>query len=277
MRRLFTPGDVVPKRATEEGLRWAHDVGRITRVARGVYGVGRAEPTALDQACAVVLRRGTEARGHLAGVLHGLDSVRLDDRPTRRARLAAEHVGVVRDIPCAEGLTTLVDLAASLDDLTWEQALESALRKRLTTVGAIDTALPILGAARVPGTARMRRVMAVRPPGAPATESLLETLMVQLARTVPELGELVRQYEVWQHEVLIARLDLSKPDDGFFLELDGQQHDDQPVYDAMRQTAVVAATGMLPGRFTWTEVTRYPSSTKRKLAALAAQARIKWR
>ena len=42
--------------------------------------------------------------------------------------------------------------------------------------------------------------------------------------------------------------------------------------DAMRQTAVVVATGWLPGRFTWTEVTRFPASTKRRLAALAAQA-----
>lgn len=273
MRRLFTPGHVVPKRATEEGLRWAHDVGRITRVARGVYGVGGGEATALDRACAVVLRRGTEARGHLAGVLHGLDSVGLDARPTRRARLDAEHVVVVHGIPCADGLTALVDLAASLDDLMWEQALESALRQRLTTIAGIEGVLPALGASRVPGTARVRRVLGLRPPGAPATESLLETLMVQLARGVPGLGELVRQHEIWQHEMLIARLDLSKPDDGFFLELDGQQHDGQPVYDAMRQTAVVAATGMLPGRFTWTEVTRFPNSTKRKLAALVDQAR----
>ena len=40
----------------------------------------------------------------------------------------------------------------------------------------------------------------------------------------------------------------------------------------MRQTNVVAATGMLVGRFTWTEVTRYPETTKRRLAALARRA-----
>jgi very-short-patch-repair endonuclease len=175
-------------------------------------------------------------------------------------------------VRCADGLATLVDLAASLDDLTWEQALESALRKRLTTVAAIEAELPVLGASRVPGTARIRRVLALRLPGAPATESLLETLMVQLGRGIEGLGDFVRQHEVWDGDILIARLDLARPDIGYFLELDGEGHKGQPVYDAIRQTAVVTATGMLVGRFTWTEVTRFPNSTRRRLAALHARA-----
>ena len=111
----------------------------------------------------------------------------------------------------------------------------------------LESLLPELGRGRIPGTARIRRVLALRPPGAPPTESLLETLMVQLARTVPGLPEPVRQLEVeW------ARVDLAWPDLGLFVELDGQQHKDQPLYDARRETAVVAATGWLCGRFTWT-------------------------
>jgi hypothetical protein len=176
-------------------------------------------------------------------------------------------------VRCADGLITLVDLAASLDDDQWEQALECALRLRLTSVAALEAALPALGASRVPGTVRIRRVLAKRPAGAVPTGSLLETLAVQLARTAPGIGELVRQHEVWDHGILIAQLDLSRPCDGFFFELDGEQHKNQPVYDAMRETAVVAATGMLPGRFTWTEVTRYPKTTARRMARLAAQAR----
>jgi hypothetical protein len=97
--------------------------------------------------------------------------------------LPPERVVTVGEIRCTDGLQTLVDLAATLDDERWEQALESALRKRLFAV-----------------------------------------------------------------------------DKG------------QPVYDARRETAVVAATGWLCGRFTWTEVARFPNSTVRRLAALAAQA-----
>ena len=90
---------------------------------------------------------------------------------------------------------------------------------------------------------------------------------------LPEVGEFVRQHVVRSdHGTFIAQVDLSRPDIGFFIEMDGQQHKDQPVYDAMRETAVVGATGWLPGRFTWTEVRRLPNTTKRRLAAVARQA-----
>jgi very-short-patch-repair endonuclease len=261
VRQLFTTAEV---HATRHGLAWAVEKQRVTPAGRGVYAVGGEPLSTLDLARADVLRSGREARGHLAGVLHGLDSVSLDGRATRRDRLPDHLVVVLGGVRCADGLTTLVDLAQTLHDVTWEQAMESALRQRLTTVSALEA---------VQGRPRIRRVLALRPPGAPATESLLETLMVQLARGVPGIGELVRQHEVRdEHGNFIARLDLAKPDDGYFLELDGEQHKGQPVYDAMRQTAVVAATGMLPGRFTWTEVTRFPATTKRRLAALAARA-----
>ena len=113
-----------------------------------------------------------------------------------------------------------------------------------------------------------------RPAGVPPTESLLETLMVQLARRVADLPEPVRQLEVFdEHGSFIARVDLAWPDLGLFVELDGQQHTGQPVYDARRETAVVAATGWLCGRFTWHEVVHVPTTTKRNLAALLQQAR----
>ena len=84
--------------------------------------------------------------------------------------------------------------------------------------------------------------------------------MVQLARSVAGLGEPTRQLAMFDEA-------------GFLVELDGQQHKDQPVYDARRETAIVAATGWLPGRFTWHEVTRIPLLTTRRLGAIAEQAR----
>src|SRR5688572_12595541 len=130
MRRLFTIDQV---RSTSDALRWAVEKQRVTSVGRGVYAMGPEAPTALDRARADVLRSGREARGHLAGVLHGLDSVYLDGRPTRRDRLPDGWVVELGGVRCANGLTTMIDLARTLDDLTWEQALESALRKGLTT------------------------------------------------------------------------------------------------------------------------------------------------
>lgn len=272
MRRLFTAADAHAAGITDDGLRWGERSGSWTRVVRGVYGEGPGAPTACDRERAQVLARRTVARGGLAGVLLGLDAVELDGRPTRERRV--EPAVVPGGVPCAGGLQALIDLAAVLDDDRWEQALESALRKRLTTVPALEAMLPVLAAERLPGSPRIRRVLAKRPVNAPATESLLETIALQVARTVPGLGDPVRQHVVtWPDGSFVARIDLSWPDDGMFFELDGQHHKDQPVYDARRETAVVAATGWLPGRFTWRELVRTPQSSGRRMGAIVVQAR----
>ena len=235
-----------------------------------VYAEGPEPVTPLDRERAAVLAANGVARGGLAGVLLGFDRVTLDGRPTRRGDVTPEHVVEIEGIRCADAWQTLVDLAAYLDDDTWEQVLESALRMRMVTVEALAAVGP-----RVPGCKRIRRVLARRPDGAPPTESLLETLMVQLARTVPGLPEPVRQQLVTTVDgAFVARVDLCWPDLGLFLELDGQHHENQPVHDAARQTAVIAATGWLVGRFTWREVTRSPKATARRLAALVDQARL---
>ena len=261
MRRLFTTAEALAV-MSRSALRWGERAGRWQRVERSVYACGSEPVSALDRERARVVASRSAARGALAGVLHRLDGVTLDGRSTRRDVVPTIVVG---GVPCATVPQTLVDLALLLDDDPWEQALESALRRRQVTV-------PELEAVTGRGSARIRRVLARRPPGAPPTESLLETLMVQLARTVPGLGELVRQHEVFDADgVFVARVDLCRPDLGFFLELDGQHHRDQPVHDARRETAVVAATGWLPGRFTWHEVTRVPRATARRLEAIVAQ------
>jgi very-short-patch-repair endonuclease len=274
MRRLFTADQAAGAGVTRGALRWGERVGRWQRLEREVYGQGADPPDELDLARARVLAAGGVASGALAGVLLGLDGVVLDGRPTRRRALPPGRVVRAGGILCADGFQTLVDLAATLDETIWEQALESALRKRLTTVDELVIALPDHGRSRPPGTTRIRRVLVRRPAGAPPTDSLLETLMVQLTREVDGLREPTRQYRVFDaNGLLVARVDLCWPDLGLFLELDGQHHKGQPVYDARRETAVVAATGWLPGRFTWYEVVRARRATARRVAGLADQAR----
>jgi len=158
-----------------------------------------------------------------------------------------------------------------MTDDEWEQALESALRTALTTVESIEAALTATA-----GAARIRRVLARRPPGGAPTGSILETMAVQLCRTVAGLGDPVRQYEVrnrWGE--FVAFVDLCWPDLGIFLELDGQQHEGQPVYDAVRQTNIVAAKGWLVVRLTWDDVHRRPVATARRLAVVLATARAR--
>jgi hypothetical protein len=280
--RLFTTEDAYARGLTQSSLRWGETKGRWRRVHRGVYAEGPEEPTPLDRQRAAVIATHGAASGSLAGVLYGLDAVEFNGKcvtvpPTgngrrtgvRRCQLDERRITVVGGIRCTDGVQTMLDLAPILDDLTWEQALESALRKRLLALADVAAPPP-----RTLGADRISRVLALRPVDAPPTESLLETLMVQLARLVPGLGPPVRQYEVYdEYGQFVARVDLAWPELGLFIELDGQHHLGQPAYDARRETAVVAATGWLCGRFTWVEVVRFPASTSRRLAALVEQCR----
>src|SRR5205085_9797434 len=125
------------------------------------------------------------------------DSVELDGAPTRRTPCASSSI--VNDTLCADARTILLDLAPTLDDDTWEQALESALRKRLVKVDDFAV-LP----KNVPGVRRVRRVLAQRG-DVPPTESLLETLMVQLIRRVPTLPPPIRQRVItWPSGTFVA-------------------------------------------------------------------------
>jgi very-short-patch-repair endonuclease len=78
-----------------------------------------------------------------------------------------------------------------------------------------------------------------------------------------------------EYNEFVARVDLAWPEVGVFYELDGESHREQPVYDAGRESAVVAATGWLCMRSTWTEVRLHPADTARKLARVIARARTR--
>jgi len=269
-------------------LRWGTRTGRWSLVEPGVYVLGREGPTAIERAVGAVLATGGVASGTLAGTLLSLDSVGFIRTPyvtvaptasgrrreVRRKTLSSDRIISVNGVRCTDGLQTLVDLAAIVDDLTWEQMLESALRKKLATLEAVAAEAEAMARSRTPGAGRIRRVLAIRPDGAPPTESLLETLMVQLAREISGLAPPTRQVVVRERDSrFVARVDLAWPDLGLFIELDGQQHLGQPVYDASRETAVVATTGWLCGRFTWTEVMHHRQHTLRRLTQLISQAR----
>lgn len=277
MRRPFTTKDAYEAGVSRTSLRWRVERGTLQRIGRGVYLEGGEPPTPFECALGIVVATDAVASHSLAGVLHDLDGLTLRPpfaslphiRKTRLAGLtyrdiADDDVTLVSGYRCTTGTRTMIDLASVLDDLQWEQALESALRKQLTTIERLTAAI-----ASVKGAKRIRRVLAGRPRGAPPTESLLETLMVQLIRTEPRLPIPDRQVIVLdQRDRFVARVDLAWPEHGIFLELDGHHHKDQPAYDANRQTRVVTASAWRPARFTWYEVRNTPKSTLRQLMNL---------
>ena len=270
---------------TRAQLRHGEATGRGVRLGRGNYRFGSDPATELDRCLGPVATSDGVAGGQLAGVLLGFDAVGLhgpemvlppgssNSRPgVRRAELPYGTVEVA-GFRCTSPLQTLVDLAAVLDDLRWEQALESALRRKLVCVAQLEVAAGEMGRRRTPGATRIRRVLALRPAGAPATGSILETFFVQLRRLVPGSTEPQRQVEVRNdRDQFVAFVDFAWPELGIFVELDGQGHAGQPVYDATRETAVVACTGWLVGRFTWDDVVRRPHTSRRRLVELLSQA-----
>jgi hypothetical protein len=286
-RRLFTTAQFYADGGTRSQLRTGVRRRAITPVDYGVYADGPEPPSRFERALARMLASNTPAWGTVAGVLHGFDSVAVTALPRRRRVPPLDDTLVtVQGVVCTSPLQTIVDLAETLDDITWEQALESGLRYRrdpdnerrrlppLFHIADLAALLPTLARTRRHGSARIRRVLDLRGLATPATESLLETLMVQLIRTLPGIPTPTRQYEVFdRHGVFVARVDLCWPELGIFIELDGQQHEGQPVYDASRQTAVCAATGWVPGRFTWRQVRFNPVPTGRQLVDLVDQAR----
>ncbi len=283
MRRPFTNSTAIANGMTPAGIEWALSKGRIQSVGRGVYLMGREAPTPMERAAATVIATQGVACGTFAGMLHEMDLPSLvapfatlpPERQssrfgTRVGSLSSASITVVRGYRCTTGLQTALHLASTLDDLHWEQMLESGLRKKLFTIDELNSALM----QRRKGNARMRRVLNLRPNGAPPTESVLETMMVQLMRCDPRLQIPTRQLEIYNRYARFeARVDLAVPELGIFFELDGQQHKDQPVYDANRQTRVIAATGWLVGRFTWDEVVCHPRATLRRIVDLFEMSR----
>jgi very-short-patch-repair endonuclease len=247
MATLFTRREAKAAGITDSRLEWAVEQGRYARVAYGVYFKGDRPPAPFEIELAQAMINGRRVGGPLAAALHGFDGF---DSPAD---------GNYKNVPKLPAHDTLLSLAARVDDRRWEQALEWCLRKGKTTIERIEKAL---GAQRH-GNRRIRRVLKLRPKDAPATGSLLETHMVQLIRRDPFLPTPSRQVNVRHWYV-----DLAWPDHGVFLELDGEWHKDQPHYDAVRQTGVIAATKWLVGRFNWTQVVHQPNTTLRSLCDL---------
>lgn len=253
MVKLFTRKEALQAGISDRRLERGVEAGRYIRLAQGVYFQGDRDPVVFERRLALAIRSGKPVSGELAARLHGMDGF--------KAPSDGDYTNVVRD----SVHQTLLKLGATTDDLRWEQALEWSLRNGNTSIAAIEDELT----RHRRGNGRIRRVLDLRPNAAPPTGSILETYAIQLIRKDAALSEPHRQVEVLRAlGRRPAYVDLAWPEQGVFLELDGERHKGQPRYDASRQTAVIAATGWLVGRFTWSDVVHHPTSTLRQIARL---------
>jgi very-short-patch-repair endonuclease len=191
------------------------------------------------------------------GVRHPLLR-RAGDVPSRDVR--SEEHGPIRVL---DPTRTILDVAGGLAAANLERVVESALRRRLTSVPRLrHRALELKGRGRS-GPAQVLAVLDRRASG--PSDSDGEVLLLQLLRTAG-LPEPVRQLKLgpW-------RFDLAWPSARLLVELDGSHHRSasQLRADDRKQNAAVLA-GWTVLRFTWDQIAHHPQTV---VAAVAAALR----
>jgi very-short-patch-repair endonuclease len=250
---------------------------RLVRVAPRTYLLvdladERSYLAAVGAACpgAVVSHRAAGALLGLDGITEPFPEFTVPSSPPNigwaffhRCRdLEPFEVVEVDGLRCTDATRTLCDLGAVEDERAVERALESALRRGLTSLPRLRWRSEQLARPGRSGPGVLRQVLDERPAHAPPTGSELETRFLQGLREegVPEPE---RQHVVRLRSGGRAHLDFAWPTKRVFAELDGAgSHDGWEARrrDMRRQTAVVAL-GWRPLRFTWDEVVHDPFGT----------------
>ncbi|MBA2630603.1 MAG: type IV toxin-antitoxin system AbiEi family antitoxin domain-containing protein [Thermoleophilaceae bacterium] len=255
--------------------------GRLHRIHRGIYAVGRPGLTRHGRWMAAVLvcGRGAALSHHSAAAHWEIREDRLNEihvsAPTdRRPPAIVVHLRQVetsrhRGIPVTSLALTLVDLAATIPRGELESAMGEADRRGLTDPPAIRLALGRLGGR--PGVAVLRSTLDRQ--DFRLTDSALERRFLAVVRAAglptPETGRWLNGFKT----------DLYWPQLGLVVETDGLRYHRTPAQqarDRLRDQAHARA-GLTALRFTHAQVTFDPGQVRDTLtgvmARLAAAAR----
>jgi putative AbiEi antitoxin of type IV toxin-antitoxin system/uncharacterized protein DUF559 len=274
------------------GERAVHDrvsSGRLHRIHRGVYAVGRRDLPIKGHRMAAVLACGEGAvlSHRSAATLHELLNVRSGRidvaiprqsslrRPGLRVHrstcLRPEDCAIVEGIPCTSVPATLLSLAATSPRNVLESASNKAEIMGVLDLGAIRE---LLGRRRShPGATRLRAALEVDGLGADRTERHLEGRFARLAREhgipAPEVnawiaipgGEMQCDF-AWHRERLIV-------------EVDGwaTHRTRRAFHDDRRRDRLLQAAGRYVLRFTDRDVRREPEHVTAVVGALLQRPR----
>ena len=242
---------------TRNGIAHRVKLGRLHRVHRGVYAVGRSPRTALERASAAVLACGPGAvlSHHSALALWGLTPrwpatsdviVQGDRRPTdisvHRARLAPADARSHQGIPVTSPARTLLDCAPKLTDRALMRAFNDARRTLGLQPG--DLAGVVQRNPKYRGAGRLKALAGVR--GGP-TRSQWEDEFPAFCRRFglpePAMSTVVAGLEV----------DALFPEEKVIVELDSwRYHSDRAAFERDRERdAITLAAGHVTVRITW--------------------------
>lgn len=155
---------------------------------------------------------------------------------------------------------TLIDLGAVAPPPVVEQALEGCLRLGLTKIARLRERLEELCVPGRPGPGVLKRILGARDPAAAPAESLLELKVLKVIEAAG-LPALVRQYEIFDGDRFIARVDLAYPEYRIAIECDGfRWHSDKEAFqsDRDRDNFLASTLGWVVLRFTWEHATKRP-------------------
>lgn len=281
---LVDRATVLSAGASDSFIQHRLATGRWQQLQDGVYLVGAAPPTWLQSIRAACLAGGPRAVASYRGAalvweLDGLGgwivevTVPYQTRSViqgavvhRSRHLEPGTTTVHRGVPVTSVERTLVDLGRYVPPAVVELALESAVRKRLTTATRVREHLGRPGGRRRHGAARLRELLEVRAPG-PATGSAAEAALVRCLRQ-HGLPDPVRQHPIRLRDGTVAVVDLAWPEARLAVEWDGfEVHSGRRAFaaDVERQNALLDV-GYQLRRYTGDAVRRHP---ERIVAALS--------
>jgi very-short-patch-repair endonuclease len=137
--------------------------------------------------------------------------------------LPPEDVTEREGLPCMTVERTLLSLGAVASSSTVEIAVDTALRREVTTVDALAAIVRRLGKRGRNGVGVLRRVLAMHDREAGMPESAMETRLKQLLRRAG-LPTPTFQFEVRHLDRFVARVDAAYPELQLALEYDSYEH-----------------------------------------------------
>ena len=278
---VFLTADALSLGITKQGLSRRCAKGVIRRLHTGVYAMTSVQPSAKQLLFAACRwgGAGSAASHRSAAALWGLDGFDLDTieiwTPRRlqsgrvRARVGAIPISDLTEIdaiPVTRIERTLIDLAATEDIDKLEDALDSALRRRLTSLNRLR--LKVRAAEGRRGIGKLRGLLDERDERGRPSASRFET---RLNRLLISSGlPAMREFKIWDGGEFVARVDFCFPDGKLIVEADGfRWHSGRRAWQRDRERRnQLTAMGWRVIQATWDDLTRHPEGLIERIRCL---------
>jgi very-short-patch-repair endonuclease len=275
---VFSRAQALGCGATPNMIQSRLNAGRWQRILHGVYVVAGAPSSwrrSLIAAClaagdgAAASHRSAAALWQLRGFEPGVVEITVNRARRLRRPGIVEHAALmlptidvarVDAIPVTTPTRTILDLAAIAPRDAVEEALDDALRRKLTTPRRLTSRIGELG--RRPGAALARDLVRARSSTTEVPQSVFETRLLRALRAAG-LPTPTPQHEIRRSGRLIAVVDFAWPSMKLAVEADGYAwHSGRITWekDSARRNAVTCA-GWRVVHVTWNDLHHHETAT----------------